>query len=54
MLVFKIKVIKNYQLEQNKLEVRIDVELVCFLPSPTIYHGLYLWNQAFMKKYGFD
>jgi hypothetical protein len=53
MSVFKIKVIKNYQLEQNKLEVGMNVELVCFLPSPTIYHGLYI-NQAFMKKYGFD
>jgi hypothetical protein len=53
MSVFKIKVIKNYQLELNKLEVGMNVELVCSHPSPTIYHGLYI-NQAFMKKYGFD
>jgi hypothetical protein len=53
MSVFKIRVIKNYQLEQNKLEEGMNVELVCSYPSPTIYHGLYI-NQAFMKKYGFD
>jgi hypothetical protein len=53
MSIFKIRVIKDYQLEQNKLKVGMNVELVCFLPSPTIYHGLYI-NQAFMKKYGFD
>jgi hypothetical protein len=53
MSVFKIKVIKNYQLEQNKLEAGMNVELFCFFYSPTIYHGLYI-NQAFMKKYSFD
>lgn len=53
MSVFKIKVIKDYQLEQNKLEAGMNVELLCLFPSPTIYHGLYI-KQAFMKKYGFD
>ncbi len=53
MSVFKVTVIKDYQQEQNKLEKGMNVELYCFYPSPTIYHGLYI-NQAFMKKYGFD
>lgn len=53
MSVFKITVIKDYQLEQNQLKKGMDVELFCNYPSPTIYHGLYI-NQAIMKKYGFD
>ena len=53
MSVFKIKVIKDYKLEQNILERGMNVEFFCPYPSPTIYHGLYI-NQAFMKKYGFD
>jgi len=53
MSVFKIKVIKDYKLEQNILETGMNVKSFSSYPSPTIYHGLYI-NQAFMKKYGFD
>ena len=52
MSIYKIKIIKDYQFEQYKLEVGMNVELVCPSSNPTDYNGFYI-EKYFKKKYGF-
>lgn len=50
MNIFKIKVIKDFKGEQNKLKQGMEVEIFTRLPTATIYGGLEIKN-AIEKKY---
>lgn len=53
MAIFKIKVTKDFEEEQNKLKQGMEVEIYTRLPSATIYGGIEI-KKAIEKKYSIN